>query len=126
MQITDKTIQNVVANVLKYGVRTVLFFGITGGLIFLVNHSTEQVDYSKFIEKDNSIFEVISHVIRGAIALDGRAVIYLGILILFFTPFLRLLLSLGSFILERDKLYVFITLLVLAIIALSVSLGLSH
>lgn len=126
MQITDKTIQGIVAGVLKYGVRSVLAIGLVGGVIFLSNHYNERVDYSQFKENDQSIFQVINKIIAGSLQLDGRSVIYLGIIVLFFTPFLRLLLSLFSFMLEKDKLYVGITLLVLFIIGLSVYFGFGH
>ncbi len=35
MKVTDETIQKIVSNVLKYGVRTVLITGIVGGTILL-------------------------------------------------------------------------------------------
>lgn len=126
MQVTDKTIQGIVAGVLKYGVRSVLAIGLLGGVIFLSNHYDEQIDYSHFKDNDQNIFHVINKVITGSLQFDGRSVIYLGIIVLFFTPFLRLLLSLVSFMLEKDRLYVAITFLVLFVIGLSVYLGFGH
>lgn len=126
MEITDKTIQKIIGNVLKYGVRSVLFISAVGGLIFLFNHAGEKVEYGAFIENDRSIFQVCRDVLHGSVQLDGRSLIYLAILVLFFTPFLRLLLSLFSFVLERDKLYVAITCLVLVIIGFSVYFGFGH
>ena len=45
MQVTDKIIQKIIGNVLKYGVRSVLIISIIGGLIFLFNHADEPVAY---------------------------------------------------------------------------------
>ena len=126
MQVTDQTIQKIIGNVLKYGVRTVLIIGLAGGLIFLLKHGNETVDYTHFTENDRNIPQVITEVFDGLQGFHGRAFIYTAILILFCTPLLRLLLSLVSFILEKDRLYVFITTLVLCIICLSVYFGFGH
>jgi uncharacterized membrane protein len=126
MHITDKTIQRIIGDVLKYGVRTVLAISTIGGLIFLYNHANEQADYARFTENDRSIIEVVSDVFRGVINMEGRSIIFLAIIVLFCTPLIRLLLSLVSFIIEGDKLYVFITTLVLIIIAFSMYFGFGH
>ncbi|TCR10423.1 DUF1634 domain-containing protein [Sphingobacterium sp. JUb20] len=126
MQMTDKTIQRIIGDVLKYGVRTVLAISTIGGLIFLYNHANEQADYARFTENDRSIIEVVSDVFSGVINMQGRSIIFLAIIILFCTPLIRLLLSLVSFIIEGDKLYVFITTLVLIIIAFSMYFGFGH
>jgi len=123
---TDQTIQKIIGNVLKYGVRTVLVIAAIGGSIFLYDHSSETVDYTRFTENDHSIFQVTSDVLKGTAGLDARSIIFLAILVLFCTPFIRLLLSLVSFILEKDRLYVFITTLVLVIICFSVYFGFGH
>lgn len=124
--ITDQTIQKIIGNVLKYGVRTVLIIAAIGGSIFLYNHSSETVDYTRFTENDNSIFRVTADVLKGVASYDARSIIFLAILVLFCTPFIRLLLSLVSFILEKDRLYVFITTVVLVIIGFSVYFGFGH
>lgn len=126
MHITDKTIQRIIGDVLKYGVRTVLAISSIGGLIFLYNHANEQADYSRFTENDRSIIEVVSNVLKGVVNMEGRSIIFLAIIVLFCTPLIRLLLSLVSFILEGDRLYVFITTIVLIIIGLSVYFGFGH
>jgi len=124
--ITDQTIQKIIGNVLKYGVRTVLIIAAIGGSIFLYDHSSETVDYTRFTENDNSIFHVTADVLKGVASYDARSIIFLAILVLFCTPFIRLLLSLVSFILEKDRLYVFITTVVLVIIGFSVYFGFGH
>jgi len=126
MAFTDKDLQKIIGAVLKYGVWLVLFIAISGGIIYLINHGQETVHYSTFVEKDQGIFTVIGQIFNGVGNLQGEAVIFLGILLLFFTPFLRLLLSLVSFLLEKDWLYVTISLVVLGIICLSVSFGFAH
>lgn len=124
--ITDQTIQKIIGNVLKYGVRTVLVIAAIGGSIFLYDHSSETVNYTHFTENDHSIFHVTADVLKGVSRFDARSIIFLAVLVLFCTPFIRLLLSLVSFILEKDRLYVFITTVVLVIICFSVYFGFGH
>ncbi len=126
MVFTDKDLQKIIGGVLKYGVLTVLITSVIGGTLYLYRHSTEMVDYSSFAENDQSIFDVIQSVFVNVGNGKGRGIIFLAVLLLFLTPLVRLLLSLVSFVLEKDRLYIAITLLVIAVILLSVSLGFSH
>ncbi len=126
MVFTDKDLQKIIGGVLKYGVLTVLITSVIGGTLYLYRHSTEMVDYSSFAENDQSIFDVMQSVFVNVGNGKGRGIIFLAVLLLFLTPLVRLLLSLVSFVLEKDRLYIAITLLVIAVILLSVSLGFSH
>lgn len=123
---TDKDLQKIIGGVLKYGVLTVLVTSVIGGTLYLYRHSHEKVNYTSFTENDQSIFDVIQSVFINVGHGKGRGIIFLAVLLLFLTPLLRLLLSLISFVLEKDRLYVVITLIVIAVIMLSVSLGFSH
>ncbi len=122
----EQDFQQLVGNLLRYGVWISLSVAFLGGLVYLANHGTETVDYSKFIENDRSIFQVVASVLNGVASFQGESLIFLGIILLFLTPVLRVILSLFSFLLEKDYLYVGITLVVILIIGLSVWLGFAH
>ncbi|MBB1138434.1 DUF1634 domain-containing protein [Myroides sp. WP-1] len=123
---TDNQLQNIIGNVLRYGVLSALTVTLLGGIILLAKDAQQVVSFSTFVEKDQNLFVVFQTILQGVKEWDGASIIFLGILLLFLTPALRLLLSLFSFILEKDKLYVVITLIVIAVIILSVSFGFSH
>lgn len=122
----EKDFQTIIGNLLRYGVWISLSVAFIGGIVYLLNHGTQIEDYSVFKENDRNIFEVIAAVYNGAITGDGASLIFTGIILLFLTPVLRVLLSLFSFLLEKDYLYVGITLIVIAIIIISISFGFSH
>ncbi|PIF34161.1 putative membrane protein [Flavobacterium sp. 9] len=122
----EKNFQYIIGNLLRYGVWTSLSVAFIGGIVYLFGHSTDIENYSVFHENDRNIFEVISAVYNGAIQGNGESLIFVGIILLFLTPVLRVLLSLFSFLLEKDYLYVGITLIVIVIILISVSFGFSH
>ncbi|WP_083558552.1 DUF1634 domain-containing protein [Flavobacterium johnsoniae] len=122
----EKDFQTIIGNLLRYGVWISLSVAFIGGIVYLMHHGSEIEDYSVFKENDRNIFEVISTVVNGAIDGQGEFLIFFGIILLFLTPVFRVLLSLFSFMLEKDYLYVVITLIVILIIITSISFGFSH
>jgi uncharacterized membrane protein len=122
----EKDFQTIIGNLLRYGVWISLSVAFIGGIVYLMHHGSEIEDYSVFKENDRNIFEVISTVVNGAIDGQGEYLIFFGIILLFLTPVFRVLLSLFSFMLEKDYLYVVITLIVILIIITSISFGFSH
>lgn len=122
----DRDLAIVIGNIMRWGVILALSFAAFGGIIYLIRHGNESTSFSTFNELNLSVKEILSNTFSGLIHFKGRAYITLGILILFATPVLRVIFSLIGFILEKDKLYIVITLIVLAIIALSISGSLAH
>ncbi len=119
----EKDFQMIVGNLLRYGVWTSLSVAFIGGIVYLMGHSTDIENYSVFKENDRNIFEVVTSVYQGVIQGNGESLIFFGIILLFLTPVFRVLLSLFSFLLEKDYLYVVITMIVILIILTSVALG---
>nr|WP_294784442.1 DUF1634 domain-containing protein [uncultured Flavobacterium sp.] len=122
----EKDFQTIIGNLLRYGVWISLSVAFIGGIVYLLHNGSQIEDYSVFKENDRNIFEVIAAIYKGAIQGDGASLIFTGIILLFLTPVLRVLLSLFSFLLEKDYLYVGITLIVITIIIISISFGFSH
>jgi uncharacterized membrane protein len=63
-----------------------------------------------------SVDRIVSQIIGGAIAGRARSMVQLGILLLIATPILRVAFSLVGFALERDRKYMTITAIVLALL----------
>lgn len=98
---------------------SIVFFG---GVIYLHRHGHFIANYKvftgtpAFLHQSGSLFD-------GVMALRGQAIIQTGILLLIATPILRVIFSAVGFILEKDYLYVGISLLVLLIIFTSMLSG---
>lgn len=122
----EKDFQKIVGNLLRYGVWISLSVAFIGGIVYLLHHGSEIENYSVFKENDQNIFEVIAAVYNGVVQGRGESIIFFGIVLLFLTPVFRVLLSLFSFLLEKDYLYVIITTIVIGIIIMSISFGFSH
>ncbi len=122
--IKDKDLQYIIGNLLRWGVWTSMGVAIIGGMIYLYRHGHETVYYPRFEEQDHSMLFILKDVFTGISNGKGRSLIMLGIILLFATPIMRVIFSLIGFVLEKDRLYVVITLIVLMIIFVSVRGGL--
>jgi uncharacterized membrane protein len=91
---------------------------LCGGCIYLVRHAHELADYRVF-RGEPSEYRTISGVIHSIMNGRGRGVIQLGLLLLIATPIARVAFSVVGFALERDRMYVVFTLIVLAILLYS-------
>jgi uncharacterized membrane protein len=122
--VKDKDLQYVIGNVLRWGVWSAMIIAFIGGVLYLTHHGQETVHYPRFTEHDQGIGTILRNVLGGIGSGEGQSLILLGIILLFATPIMRVIFSLIGFTLERDWLYVVITLIVLAIIYTSVRGGL--
>ena len=122
MKITDFTIERMVSVLLRTGVLISGAVVLAGGSYFILRHGTEVVSYRKF-NGQPSIDRIVSQIFRGAVDLRGRSIIQLGILLLIATPIARVAFSLVGFALERDRTYVIITAIVLAVLLFSLIHG---
>ena len=115
---SDRRVESSVGNLLRVGVILAGSIVLAGGLIFLVRHGTEPANYRVF-RGEPSDLRRLSGIVRGAIALRGRAIIQLGILLLIATPIARVAFAMVGFAEEKDRTYVLFTGIVLVILLYS-------
>jgi uncharacterized membrane protein len=118
----DADIQLLIGNVLRWGVILAMSVVFCGGLIYIYRHGHETASYHTF-KGEPDFLKSINGIFKGILEIKGRAIIQLGILLLIATPIVRILLSIVSFLLEKDYKYVLITLIVLGIIMSSMLSG---
>jgi uncharacterized membrane protein len=114
----DRRIEVILGNLLRAGVlisAAVVFFG---ACVYLSRHAHEPADYRVF-RGEPSEYRTIPGVIRSVINFRGRGIIQLGLLLLIATPIVRVAFSVVGFAIERDRLYVAFTLIVLAVLLYS-------
>jgi uncharacterized membrane protein len=120
----DRDIEVIVGALLRYGVMTASAIVLLGGLYFLFQHGQAPVpSYHRFVGESIG-YTTFSGILQGALALQAKAIIQLGVMVLIATPILRILFSLIGFTIEKDRLYIVITLVVLCVIMLSTFGGL--
>lgn len=101
------------SNLLKYGVWIATVTVLFGGILYLMRHGMEPVNYHIF-QGEPYIFRSPVGVIDAVMSGRRRGIIQLGLLFLIATPVLRVLVSFIFFIKRRDILYGLITGLVLS------------
>ena len=114
--IQDRDIEKIVGKLLRFGVITASLIVLSGGILFLIQYGTGiRPDYHIFKGEESS-YITFGGIFMGVFTLKPMAIIQFGVLLLIITPIMRIVFSLFAFIQEKDKLYVVITLIVLAII----------
>ncbi|MBZ5609687.1 MAG: DUF1634 domain-containing protein [Acidobacteriia bacterium] len=114
----DERVEQVISVLLRTGVLLSAVVVLAGGVCFLSQHANAPAGYHDFRAALDS-YRSIRGVLRSAGSLDCRAIIQLGLLLLIATPVARVGFSLVAFWLERDRKYVALTLVVLAVLVFS-------
>lgn len=117
---TDERVARLVGNLLRLGVLLAAAVVATGGLLYLVRHGGDPVAYHVFHGEPRALRD-IGGIVASVSGLGGRAIIQLGLLLLIATPVARVAFSAAAFALERDRMYVVVTLIVLATLLYSLA-----
>jgi len=120
---TDERVERVIGNLLRWGVVLAAAVVLAGGVVYLVRHGTAISDDRVFRGEPSDLRDV-SGIARGAVSGHGRHLIQFGLLLLIAVPVARVAFSVVAFALQRDRVYVLVTLLVLAVLLFSLSFGL--
>jgi uncharacterized membrane protein len=118
----DADMKLVISWILRGGIFLSMAFVLVGGAIFIYRHGHSITDYRVFKGVPYFIHDT-GGIIQGVFNIKGQAIIQLGIILLIATPIIRVVFSAIGFLLEKDYLYTFITLLVLLIIVGSMLSG---
>lgn len=114
---------------LRFGVTLSCAVTLLGGLLYIYQKKGVLPDYRPIADDlpfpgVKEELRSISSIWQGILEFDGASIIQLGVIILIATPVLRVAISAIGFLIEKDYMYVVITLIVLAIILANMLLGL--
>lgn len=115
-----RRMQTVMGHLLRVGLLVAVAVVLVGGGAYLVNLGDLPAHYGTFTGTPTAL-RSIPGILHSAAQLHELGLIQLGLLILIFTPVARVAFSVAVFAAERDRLYVVLTLVVLAILALGLS-----
>jgi len=122
LQWTDQYVEELIGNLLRVGVTLAAAVVLFGGSIYLVRHGLAAPRYHVFVGEPADLRNV-SGIVRDALSLRGRGLIQLGLLLLIATPVARVAFSVAAFAMQRDRLYVVVALVVLAVLMYSLTGG---
>lgn len=117
----DKDMQLIIGWLLRIGVSASMLVVLFGGILYIYRHGHSHPDYKTF--KGVPGFVHPANIIPSILQFKGQAMIQAGIILLIATPVLRVIFSAIGFILEKDRLYTVISIIVLLVILFSMLSG---
>ncbi len=111
----DRRMETIMGRLLQFGVLLASFVMIIGGVLYTRAHHGEIPNYRVFTSEPQGLRH-IDGVIGGIKTADPAAIIQLAILLLIATPVARVVFALIAFAIERDKLYILVSALVLGVL----------
>lgn len=108
----------IIANLLRAGVLAAAVVVISGAAFYLGAHPGARVDYRTFRAEPEEL-RTLHGIVRAAFSGESRAIMQLGLLLLIATPIVRVMFSIFAFAMEGDRMYVWFTLIVLAVLLYS-------
>ena len=121
-----RAVELLISRLLRVGVVTSLSVVVLGSVLSFVHHPdylTSHRSLQRLTTPGAAFPSKPAEVIDGLLHLRGQAVVVLGLFLLVATPVLRVAVSILGFVYERDRTFVLVTSLVLALLILSFILG---
>lgn len=114
----DRRLEIMIGNALRLGVLIAAAVVALGAIAYLLQHMHSRADFHHFASASPAT-TTVGGIVRSAAALQSEGVIQLGLLLLIATPVARVMLAATGFALERDWMYVAVSLIVLAVLVSS-------
>jgi uncharacterized membrane protein len=114
----DRILETIIGYTLRLGVSAAAVLVLAGGVYYLIENANAAADYHVFHPAAKHSADLRA-IVQNALALNSLGIIQLGLLVLIATPIVRVILSVVAFALERDVLYVAVTLVVLTLLLYS-------
>lgn len=117
-KLQDVKVENIMGNLLRFGVIISAIFVLIGGVFYLLKYGSSIPDYSQFRGEPESL-KNISKIFSDTVSLHSRSIIQAGLLVLIATPIARVIFALIAFTIQKDIIYIAVSVIVLAILLLS-------
>ena len=122
--LADADIEKIIGLQLRYGVVIASLIVLMGGVLYLVQQGQGAIPpYHTFLGESVG-YTSFSQIVKGIGAGEAKGIVQAGVVVLIATPILRIAFSLVGFILEKDRLYIIITAIVLSVMLFSIFGGL--
>jgi len=114
----DQRMDNMIGNLLRAGVLLAAAVVFAGGVLYLFQHGASPVNYRTFAAGGADI-RTLPGIVKSAAHFQSEGLMQLGLLLLIATPVARVALAAVGFYLERDRMYVVVSLIVLGVLLFS-------
>ncbi len=114
----DRRLETIIGKLLRTGVLLAAATVLAGGVLYLVRQSGDRVNYHNFVGVSPEAHP-LAGIAPAAAHGDSAAIMQIGLLLLILTPVARVAVAMVGFLLERDRLYFVVSLIVLVILVFS-------
>ena len=111
----DYRVEQIIGRLLQLGVLLAAVVVLIGGIMLLVHYGSDVAAFQVF-QGETASLKSVGAIVQSALHGDSRGIVQLGLLLLIATPVARVALTLGAFAIQRDRLYVVTTLIVLVLL----------
>ena len=121
-RVSDHAIEQFIGRLLQVGVLLAAAVTLLGGAMLLAHHGQSLADYRVF-RGEPEFLRSLAGVLGAAKMGDSRAIVQLGLVLLIATPIARVAFTLVAFALQRDRMYVGVTFVVLVLLLFGLLFG---
>ncbi|MFZ0945329.1 MAG: DUF1634 domain-containing protein [Syntrophobacteraceae bacterium] len=118
----DDKVDRMIGSLLRTGVVVSALIVLAGAVLHLAHYGAAMPDYHTF-RGEPAALTCIGGICRNVLGLQPLSLIQLGLVVLILTPLARVLFALVAFAVQRDILYVFVSLIVLGVLIYSITVG---
>jgi uncharacterized membrane protein len=111
----DEKVEQVIGRLLQIGVLLAAVVVLIGGAMLLAEYGAIPANFTRFKGED-PVLKSIGSIVHGVMTGDSRAIVQLGLVLLIATPVSRVALTLVAFAVQRDRVYVLVTAVVLTLL----------
>jgi uncharacterized membrane protein len=116
----DKRLENIIGQVLRAGVLLSAGVVAVGGILYLARFHAARPDFHSFVAGGPQL-RTLQGILLSAAHLESQGLMQLGLVLLILTPVARVAMAVVGFALEKDRLYTVVSLIVLAVLAFSLT-----
>ncbi len=114
----DHHLEQIIGNLLRAGVLLAAAVVLAGGGLYLVQDHADKTSFHTFVTEHQDLRHVAG-IVRSAAHLNSEGLIQFGLLLLIATPVARVILAGIGFVMEKDRMYSVVCLIVLAVLVFS-------
>lgn len=114
----DQHLENIIGNLLRAGVLLAAAVVFAGGVLYLLHFHGLPVHYGTF-NPGGADTRTFSGIVSSAISGNSMGLMQFGLLLLIATPVARVAMAVAGFAMERDRMYVVVSLIVLGVLLFS-------
>ena len=114
----DRRLEGIIGYLLRAGVLLAAAVVLAGGVLYFIHHPSAKVDYTVFSAGPKAL-RTLPGIVKLAAGWNSAGIIQLGLVLLIATPVARVVMAVVGFYLEHDRMYVIVSLIVLAVLLFS-------